>query len=231
MKGTPASPQCGFSRAVVQILDVHGVSPDQMTTYNCLEDPELREGIKEFSYVIPFVNLGGEGGGGRGLREGRRGWCASVRRVWTSADALWLPPVSSVPPVRLVWPVSFAFALRLCIASIPQTATGRRSPRSTSRASSLAVATSSSACTSLVSSRSSSSRRALSPQRSRRLRLSRPSRGVVWASGWRRSNRNDLYMGERREERTPRRGYLSRLSVCSSKHLQSLSFSFSQAFP
>lgn len=73
MKGTPASPQCGFSRAVVQILDVHGVSPDQMTTYNCLEDPELREGIKEFSYVIPFVNLGGEGGEGEGCEKGGAG--------------------------------------------------------------------------------------------------------------------------------------------------------------
>lgn len=42
-------PQCGFSRAVCQILEVHGVKPDKMQSYNCLADPELREGIKEYS--------------------------------------------------------------------------------------------------------------------------------------------------------------------------------------
>lgn len=49
MKGTPQEPQCGFSRAVVQILDIHGVPPEKMKTYNVLEDSELRSGIKEFS--------------------------------------------------------------------------------------------------------------------------------------------------------------------------------------
>lgn len=51
MKGTPDLPQCGFSRAVCQILEVQGVKPDKMQAYNCLEDPELREGIKEFRCV------------------------------------------------------------------------------------------------------------------------------------------------------------------------------------
>lgn len=54
MKGTPAEPQCGFSRAVVQILDLHGVPPEKMKTYNVLADPELRSGIKEFSCVYTF---------------------------------------------------------------------------------------------------------------------------------------------------------------------------------
>jgi len=49
MKGTPELPQCGFSRAVIQVLDLHGVPPEKMRTYNVLEDPELRNGIKEFS--------------------------------------------------------------------------------------------------------------------------------------------------------------------------------------
>lgn len=49
MKGTPAQPQCGFSRAAVQVLDMHGVGPEKMQTYNVLEDAELRTGIKEFS--------------------------------------------------------------------------------------------------------------------------------------------------------------------------------------
>jgi len=49
MKGTPDYPECGFSRAVIQILGLHGVPADKLKTYNVLEDPELRSGIKEFS--------------------------------------------------------------------------------------------------------------------------------------------------------------------------------------
>jgi len=46
MKGTPDFPMCGFSNRAVQILDHH------KTTYgafNVLEDPEVREGIKQYS--------------------------------------------------------------------------------------------------------------------------------------------------------------------------------------
>jgi len=49
MKGTPAEPQCGFSRAVVQVLDLHNVPEEKMKTFNVLADQELRSGIKEFS--------------------------------------------------------------------------------------------------------------------------------------------------------------------------------------
>jgi glutaredoxin-related protein len=52
MKGTPELPQCGFSRAVIQVLDLHGVPQEKMRAYNVLEDPELRNGIKEFSCVF-----------------------------------------------------------------------------------------------------------------------------------------------------------------------------------
>lgn len=48
MKGTPDLPQCGFSRAVCQILEVQGVAPEKIIAFNCLEDQELREGIKEY---------------------------------------------------------------------------------------------------------------------------------------------------------------------------------------
>nr|AEG19537.1 monothiol glutaredoxin [Glaciozyma antarctica] len=66
MKGTPDLPQCGFSRAVCQILEVQGVKPEKMNTFNCLEDAELREGIKEFSSwpTIPQLYLDGEFIGG-----------------------------------------------------------------------------------------------------------------------------------------------------------------------
>lgn len=66
MKGSPSMPQCGFSRAVLQILQVQGVNPDKVATYNCLEDQELRQGIKEFSDwpTIPQVYVNGDFVGG-----------------------------------------------------------------------------------------------------------------------------------------------------------------------
>ncbi|TFY68283.1 hypothetical protein EVG20_g3627 [Dentipellis fragilis] len=66
MKGTPDFPQCGFSRAVVQVLDLHGVPSEKMHTFNVLEDAELRTGIKEFSEwpTIPQVYVNSEFVGG-----------------------------------------------------------------------------------------------------------------------------------------------------------------------
>lgn len=49
MKGNPQIPRCGFSRAAVQVLDIQGVPPEKLKTYDVLEDPELRSGVKEFS--------------------------------------------------------------------------------------------------------------------------------------------------------------------------------------
>ena len=48
MKGTPSAPQCGFSMQVVRILHAQGVSFDSV---NVLDHPEIRDGVKEFSYV------------------------------------------------------------------------------------------------------------------------------------------------------------------------------------
>lgn len=66
MKGTPDMPQCGFSRAVIQILQMQDVNPDKVATYNCLDDSELRTAIKEYSDwpTIPQVYLDGEFVGG-----------------------------------------------------------------------------------------------------------------------------------------------------------------------
>lgn len=44
MKGTPETPQCGFSRASIQILGLQGVDPKKFVAFNVLEDPELRQG-------------------------------------------------------------------------------------------------------------------------------------------------------------------------------------------
>ncbi|KAI0077752.1 glutaredoxin [Panus rudis PR-1116 ss-1] len=66
MKGTPDYPQCGFSRAAVQVLDIHGVPPEKLKTFNVLEDSELRQAIKEYSEwpTIPQVYINGEFVGG-----------------------------------------------------------------------------------------------------------------------------------------------------------------------
>ncbi|KAJ3206019.1 monothiol glutaredoxin grx5 [Entophlyctis luteolus] len=63
MKGTKEAPQCGFSRAVVQVLNSQGV---KFSTVNVLADEEVRNGIKEFSSwpTIPQVYVKGEFVGG-----------------------------------------------------------------------------------------------------------------------------------------------------------------------
>ena len=64
MKGTPDAPMCGFSAAAVQILEACGV--DEVATANVLDDPEIRQGIKEFSNwpTIPQLYFKGEFIGG-----------------------------------------------------------------------------------------------------------------------------------------------------------------------
>ena len=44
-------PQCGFSRAAVQVLELHGVSSEKLKSFDVLEDSILRSNIKEFSWV------------------------------------------------------------------------------------------------------------------------------------------------------------------------------------
>ncbi len=46
MKGTPSMPQCGFSAAVVGVLNHMGIDFESI---NVLQDQEIREGIKEYS--------------------------------------------------------------------------------------------------------------------------------------------------------------------------------------
>ena len=63
MKGDRFAPQCGFSARVVQLLDGH---LDDYATVDVLRDPEVRQGIKEFSQwpTIPQLYVGGEFVGG-----------------------------------------------------------------------------------------------------------------------------------------------------------------------
>lgn len=63
MKGTPVFPQCGFSAAVVQVLNHIGVP---FKGINVLDDMAIREGVKEFSNwpTIPQLYVKGEFVGG-----------------------------------------------------------------------------------------------------------------------------------------------------------------------
>jgi len=63
MKGNRAQPQCGFSSTVVGILDQY---VPEYTTVDVLSDPEVREGIKEFSEwpTIPQLYINGDFVGG-----------------------------------------------------------------------------------------------------------------------------------------------------------------------
>jgi len=63
MKGSPVFPQCGFSAAVVQILSHLGI---KFKGIDVLQDPGLRQGIKDFSSwpTIPQLYVKGEFVGG-----------------------------------------------------------------------------------------------------------------------------------------------------------------------
>lgn len=63
MKGNAKFPQCGFSAVVVQILNNLGV---KFKDINVLTDPEIRQGIKDFSDwpTIPQLYIKGEFIGG-----------------------------------------------------------------------------------------------------------------------------------------------------------------------
>jgi len=64
MKGTPQFPQCGFSSLAVQALNACGVS--QFFSVNVLENPDIREGIKQYANwpTIPQLYVNGEFVGG-----------------------------------------------------------------------------------------------------------------------------------------------------------------------
>lgn len=54
MKGTPAGPQCGFSRQLVALLREKGV---RYGFFNILADDEVRQGLKEFSNWPTYPQL------------------------------------------------------------------------------------------------------------------------------------------------------------------------------
>ncbi|CAD85822.1 MULTISPECIES: Grx4 family monothiol glutaredoxin [Nitrosomonas] len=64
MKGTPQQPQCGFSANAIRILNACGV--EDFFAVNVLADPEIRQGIKDYSSwpTIPQLYVNGEFIGG-----------------------------------------------------------------------------------------------------------------------------------------------------------------------
>jgi monothiol glutaredoxin len=76
MKGTPQFPQCGFSATVAEILKRSGVT--DYFSVNVLEDPEIREGIKQYANwpTIPQLYVNGEFVGG----------CDILREMYQSGE-------------------------------------------------------------------------------------------------------------------------------------------------
>lgn len=64
MKGSPDFPQCGFSANTIKILQACGVN--EPFTIDVLEDPEIRQGIKQYANwpTIPQLYVNGEFVGG-----------------------------------------------------------------------------------------------------------------------------------------------------------------------
>ena len=75
MKGTPVFPQCGFSATVVQVLSHIGV---KFKSIDVLQDPGIRQGIKEFSNwpTIPQLYVKNEFIGG----------CDIIREMFQSGE-------------------------------------------------------------------------------------------------------------------------------------------------
>lgn len=64
MKGTAQFPQCGFSGRAIQVLKAAGAK--SVSTFNVLEDEEIRQGIKDYAQwpTIPQLYIDGEFVGG-----------------------------------------------------------------------------------------------------------------------------------------------------------------------
>jgi monothiol glutaredoxin len=64
MKGNPQAPQCGFSANAVRILNALGVK--ELFTVDVLQDPEIRQGVKDYANwpTVPQLYIKGEFVGG-----------------------------------------------------------------------------------------------------------------------------------------------------------------------
>src|SRR5579862_2519789 len=76
MKGSPQMPMCGFSATATQLLKLSGAG--EIFTVDVLQDPEIREGIKQFANwpTIPQLYVNGEFVGG----------CDIMREMYQSGE-------------------------------------------------------------------------------------------------------------------------------------------------
>jgi len=76
MKGSPQMPMCGFSATASQLLKLSGAG--EFFTVDVLQDPEIREGIKQFANwpTIPQLYVNGEFVGG----------CDIMREMYQSGE-------------------------------------------------------------------------------------------------------------------------------------------------
>ena len=76
MKGSPQFPQCGFSATATQLLKMSGA--EEIFTVDVLQDPNIREGIKQFANwpTIPQLYVNGEFVGG----------CDIMREMYQSGE-------------------------------------------------------------------------------------------------------------------------------------------------
>ena len=76
MKGSPQFPMCGFSATATQLLKMCGA--DEIFTVDVLKDPDVREGIKQYSNwpTIPQLYVKGEFVGG----------CDIMREMYQSGE-------------------------------------------------------------------------------------------------------------------------------------------------
>ena len=76
MKGNKNFPQCGFSATVVEVLKRAGVA--DFATVNILQDPEVRQGMKDYSNWPTFPQLF--------VRGELVGGCDIVRELYESGE-------------------------------------------------------------------------------------------------------------------------------------------------
>jgi monothiol glutaredoxin len=76
MKGSPQLPMCGFSATATQLLRMSGAQ--DLFTVDVLQNPEIREGIKQFANwpTIPQLYVNGEFVGG----------CDIMREMYQSGE-------------------------------------------------------------------------------------------------------------------------------------------------
>ena len=76
MKGSPQFPQCGFSATATQLLKMSGA--ENIFTVDVLQNPDIREGIKQFANwpTIPQLYVNGEFVGG----------CDIMREMYQSGE-------------------------------------------------------------------------------------------------------------------------------------------------